>query len=283
MQPATKSRPRYLCSAALPILLLFGEAGFPRSDVKGPMPAIEGAKVCASVKELESELSKTDRVLVWRHGSTFPAELWPQLQDFLKKGGSLLHLGGAPFTRPVVGKPGERKIQPHTVSYLKALRLNQAHELAAGGSSLDWVAPSGKGIVASRKLAADARVFALEPRLSEVRDFKFEDGGSGARDALLRPLAYLREPGADKRFPHAAGALLIDRLRGPFAGGRWTFWLSDAPLGAEELGLLVNLSRQAPLDLRIDPTFDCFHAGERASALLSVHGPRAATLNTMRL
>lgn len=283
MQREMKSRPQFLLSAALPILLLFGETGFPRSGVKGPMPAIEGAKTCLTVKDLQAELGKPDRVLVWRHGSTFPAELWPTLQHFLKQGGSLLYLGGAPFTRPVVGKPGAREVQPRTVSYLKALRLNQAHEVEAAGLRLDWL-PQGAGSgapVASRVLPADAHAYVLEPRLSEVRDFSFEDGGSGARDALLRPLAYLRKPDGDARFPVAAGALAIDRLRGPFAGGRWTFWLSDAPPRPAELARLLALARMAPVDMRIDPTFACFHEGERPSALIRIHRPRASKLETL--
>ncbi len=281
MQAEMKSRPQFLFAATLPILLLFGEAGFPRSGVKGPMPVIEGAKTCLTVKDLRTELGKPDRVLVWRHGSTFPAELWPTLQHFLKQGGSLVYLGGAPFTRPVAGKPGERKVQPRTVSYLKALRLNQAQELDATGLRLDWLPRKGERKAASRVLPVGAQVYILEPRLSEVRDFSFEDGGSGARDAQLRPLAYLHKPDGDARFPVAAGALLIDRWRGPFAGGRWTFWLCDVPPQAAELVRLLALARMAPVDMRIDPAFACFHEGERPSAMIRIHRPRARKLETL--
>src|SRR5262245_11060140 len=97
-----------------PQFVVFAEPGFPALDVSG-QPTIDGALSTTSTAELAAALPP-DRVLVWRHGSTFPAELWGAFVRFLEQGGSFLYLGGEPFTRPVTGAVGERRVEPRTVS-----------------------------------------------------------------------------------------------------------------------------------------------------------------------
>ncbi len=249
-------------------------------DVEGSLPEIPGALKIESIAELSRELVP-GRVLVWRHGSTFPAELWPDFIRFVEEGGSFLYLGGEPFTRPVVGKPGARVVQARTVSMLKELRLNQAYRLPAGEAQLSF--GSGAGVPAPRVLGEAAWVAVLEPRLSDTKDFENEDGAPGSRDGILRPLAHLRLPGKDPRFPLAASSYAIDRLRGRYSGGRWVFHLaSELPVGAELDYLLAEASRPA-LDFRVDPTFGCFHEGEQPSVLVRLHRPEAAAVREYEL
>jgi len=205
------------------LLVQFAEPDFPAVGGPDPPVAVEDALTVESTEALAAELAPelaTERVLVWRHGAAFPAEVWPALVRFLEQGGSLLHLGGEPFTRPVVGPPGARVVQPRTVSALGALRLNQSYALPAGGLRLVRVPREGPGAPV-RVLGSAATVYALEPRLADTRDFAHEDGAPGARDALLAPLFHLLDPRDEARFPAAAAAVAIDRLRGRFAGGRW--------------------------------------------------------------
>lgn len=249
-----------------PAVLVFDEPGFPAAGVTA-LAEVPGARALGAA-ELARELDPSD-VLVWRHGAAFPAELWGPLVRFLEGGGALLHLGGEPFTRPATGPPGARVAGERTVALARELRLGDPMLLAAGGAQLAW--RDG----AARALGPRAEVAVLEPRFADTRDAEHEDGASGARDALLRPLAHLRRPGDDPRFPFAAACVAIDRLQGRFAGGRWVLWLASEPPAAAEVARLVEEARREPIDLRVDPTFGCFHPGERPSVLVRAHRPRA--------
>ncbi len=248
-------------------LVLFDEPGFPRVDAIEPPPAIPVAVTADSIDALD-RLLEPDDVLVWRHGSAFPIDAWSTVRRFLESGGSLLVLGGQPFTRPVRGDPGAREVEARSLAMLEALRLNQCRVVTAEHATLDW-----RGGPAPRE-RSHPRIAVLEPRLCETRDFDDEDGAPGARDAIVRPFAVVREAGDDPRFPFATAAYAIDWLRGPYAGGRWVFWLADFAPTEDELAYLVAEARRPPIDLRVDPTFGSFKDGETPSVLVRVHRPR---------
>jgi hypothetical protein len=251
-------------------IVTFDEPGFPTVDAIA-LPAMPGARSATSVAELVDTL-QPDAVLLWRHGSTFPAEAWKAIFSFLDNGGNLLYAGGEPWTRPVTGAAGTRRVEPRTVAQLQALRLNQSYRVRLGTATLQRVAGANAG---SRPLASDTWIAALEPRFTDTQDFPMEAGSPGARDALLRPLAYANASDGDPRFPAAAVAYAIDRLRGPFAGGRWVFWLASAPPKDDEWEWLLDEASRRPVDFRVGPTFGCFHEGEQPSLIVGAHRPRA--------
>ncbi len=259
-----------MAPALVQILVLFAEPGFPAIDVSKDLIQIPGAVVATSVAQLDEAL-KPGRVLVWRHGSAFPADAWPALIRFLEQGGSLLYLGGEPFTRPVTGPPGKRAVQPRTVSMLKELRLNQCYRLEVGGATLRHAG----GGVPDRTLGDDARASILEPRFTDSKLFENEDGSWGPREAVLRPLSHLYRRGADERFPCAAGSYAIDRLSDRFAGGRWVFHLISTPPTEAELASLLSQAARPAADFRVDPTLGCYHEGETPAVTLSIHVPVA--------
>ena len=256
-------------------IVVFDEPGFPIVDA-GPLHTIAGAKSAASGVELTDAL-RPGALLVWRHGSAFPADAWTAISKFLDAGGSLLYVGGEPFTRPVTGDGASRRVEPRTVAYLQALKLNQSYRLDASRAEVAPVAADRR----SRTLPDGAWIAALEPRFAQTQNVPSESGSPGARDALLRPLAFARRSGDDARFPFAAAAYAIDRLRGPFAGGRWTLWLASAPPTDEEWTWLLAEAARPPIDFRADPTFGCFHEGERPSLILRAHRPGATEALTI--
>lgn len=263
-----------LFALTLQFVVVFAEPEFPVLDVSLELVEIPGATVCRSVGELEQALVP-GRVLVWRHGSTFPAELWGPLVSFLEDGGSMLVLGGEPFTRPVTGVPRARVIQPRTVSLLKALRLNQCYRMEASEAFVKPARSSSRipeGL--ERQLEAGAWVSILEPRLSDTKDFASEDGAPGSRDGIVRPLLHLFSS-AEGEEPTAAAGFAIDRLRGRFAGGRWVFYLVSEPPTSEELEFLLGEALRPARDFRLDPTFGCFRPGERPSLVVRLHRPAA--------
>jgi hypothetical protein len=248
----------------------FDEPGFPVVDVASLLD-LPGSVAAGSTADLGARLA-AGAVLVWRHGSAFPEDAWPDLARFLENGGSLLYLGGEPFTRPVTGPPGGRRVEPRTVVFLQSLRLNQSYRVPVGGGTLRPAPALGR---VARPLPPDAWASVLEPRLTETTDFPSESGSPGQRDAIVRPLADVTTDEAGARFPVAAAAYAIDRLRGRFAGGRWVFWLISAPPDDAALtGLLAEATRP-PYDLRLDPTFGCFYAGEQASVIVRAYRPGA--------
>ncbi len=258
---------------------VFDEPDFPNSGASGPLLDIPQARVAKSTEDLAQLLQEVN-VLAWRHGANFPAESWPDLIHFLEGGGSLLHLSGEPFTHAVVGAPGARVVQPRSVSMLKELRLNQSVRVDMSGARLEYKRVHG---LPAPTLAKDSWVSILEPRFSDTRDFADEDGAPGARDAILRPLAFLYNPTDEPNFPSATASFAIDRLRGRFAGGRWVFHLLDTPPSAEELTYLLQEASRKPVDLRVNPTFGCFHEGERPSVNLRIHRPLAEDLQELKV
>jgi hypothetical protein len=247
--------------AVAAFLVVFAEPGFPAVNVAHPLPEIRGATVAASVAELDSVLRRPGAILVWRHGSAFPLEAWPAIRTFLERGGHLVTLGGAPFTRPVRGEPGHRVVDPRTVIYLKALRLNQAYALAIGGGTMAFVQPHAR--LPEREIAAGSTVWSLEPKLAGPPRFPEDEGSPGERAGVVRTVAFAHAPGADRRFPAAAASLVLDWFSGPFAGGRWVLRPLDAPVAPDELRALLDEARNDPLEVRILPTLGSFHEGER--------------------
>jgi hypothetical protein len=120
---------------------------------------------------------------------------WPAILKFLEAGGSFLYVGGEPFTRPVTGAPGARRAEPRTVAYLKALRLNQAYRIEAGGCAIQRV-----GAADTRVLPSPAWIAALEPRFAETPLVADEEGSPGAREATLHALA-CASPGRRSALP----------------------------------------------------------------------------------
>ncbi|MFG0320598.1 MAG: hypothetical protein ACF8XB_25220, partial [Planctomycetota bacterium JB042] len=263
--------------AAPPELVTFDEPGFPAVGGLETPAAVEGARSFASVESLAARLVPGEAVLVWRHGATFPADLWAPFVRFLEGGGSFLWLGGTPFDRPVTGPAGAREVRAPNVNLRKALRLNQARArtLPAGTAV---VLPGGS--TPTRTLGTPVAVTILEPRLTDGRDFEDEDGSPGAREAVVRPLLHAVAPDGDARFPDAALAFAVDRIAGRFAGGRWVLWLADDAPTADELATLVDEATRPALDFRVVPTSGCFHEGETPELELRLLRPGATEEKT---
>ncbi len=70
-------------------------------------------------------------VLVLPYGSAFPLEAWPAIRDFVKQGGGLVVLGGAPFHQPVRQEAGRYVLGPRQPTFAHELLIGPSDELRA--------------------------------------------------------------------------------------------------------------------------------------------------------
>jgi len=266
------------------VFVLFTEAGFPTAGIDGggaPFPfAPAGAQlVSAESADALAEALTPGRVLVWRHGGAFPAEAWPAIEAFLADGGSLLHLGGPIFENPVAGPPGARELGPRRISVPRHLGLKPGGVLPVGGASLRTVVgrvgeedPPERGEEVAL-LPPGAKVHLLEPRFSSRKIRPDEEGSPGVREAVLRPIHHIHRPSDEPRFPAAAGAVAIDRLRERYAGGRWVLRLLEHPPTEAELGALLPIAAERPLELTLDAVPGSIHENEVPSFRVQLFRP----------
>ena len=71
---------------------------------------------------------------------------------------------------------------------------------------------------------------------------------------------------------------MIDRLRGPFAGGTWVLVnaeLTDSPTPSL-LRALLERAAQGPVEFEVRPTFACYEPGEQPAFVVRIKTPRIA-------
>jgi hypothetical protein len=170
-------------------------------------------------------------------GSAFPKDAVPALLAHLGRGGNWVNLGGAPCTVLVTrdGAAWHPEARQFATSHRLGVTLACAVDAAAvqtwrGNPSLPWT---------SGLAAPDRATTVWEPywRLSSVADTPDESGSAGPMEAVVEPL--LSGLDADGRSV-AVPLLLVDRVAGEFAGGRWIFATSDAAPTDATLRALVE-------------------------------------------
>jgi hypothetical protein len=219
---------------------VFRAEGFPTVDAAiVPDDAFDGLPV-----DRVSDLSGLSgyKVLVFPYGSAFPAAAWNDIKTFVRGGGSLVVLGGAPFHQPV---PGNR-----TPSYARELLIGPAEEVPVpDGVSMtypDW----------SWSLPVNARrTWALTLRLATRPHFPAEHGSEGPHEGVARPLVHLNDAAG---IPRACPLLQIDRTD----GARWIFATTDAPIAAETIRSIVRHALEGSSFVTASPVHASVEPGE---------------------
>ncbi|MBS2019959.1 MAG: cellulase family glycosylhydrolase [Deltaproteobacteria bacterium] len=277
--------------------LVFRAAGFPTVDA----PAIDEATLDAalaglpveragSAEELEKKLVLRDvDVLILPYGSAFPVDAWPRIRGFLKRGGGLAVLGGAPFHEPV-------RMDAKTRAWTRGPRQSAfAHDLLIGPAETLASPARGKTVFASTPEADSgwttafpdaARTWALTLRLSTNKDMPDEHGSAGPRDAVARPLVHVVDASGT---PRGCPLLEIDQHRGDAAGGRWVLATSDAKLDPPVIRAIVTRALEGSSELRAQPVRAAIDPGEHAHVRVTqrrfvLHGKdRDAVASTARV
>jgi hypothetical protein len=257
---------------------IFRAPGFPTVDA----PIIDDATLSAAltglaVETLDSPAAVSARlrlhdfdVLVLPYGSAFPVDAWPAIRDFVRSGGGLVVLGGAPLHQPVRQEKAGYVAGFRQPTYAHELLIGPAQELELGSfaAPLRTVAVEGAGWTAP--LPEATRTWALTLRLSDKEDQPGEGGSAGPREGVARPLVHVLDA---EGLPRACPLVEVDRLRGPGQGGRWLFATSDARLPAGTIHALLLRALEGASELDARPVRAAVEPGETAVLRIRVSRP----------
>ncbi|NIK70515.1 beta-galactosidase [Paenibacillus sp. BK720] len=166
-------------------------------------------------------------VFVSLHAPYFPVAAWEALLGFLKRGGGLISLGGAPFRVPVRKEAGQWLAEPEQTAYHRQLRIHEMLPVKAE-PVLKLAAVEEIPLFKGREALLDtADTWNLVPHVTKSSDLPLQMGSAGPMDAHIYPV--LKGISAEGR-EVAAPAVLWENTKGDFAGGRWLF--VNQPLGA---------------------------------------------------
>ena len=195
-------------------------------------------------------------LLITPYGSAFPKAAWGHILAYLRRGGSWINLGGVPFSVPVVRENGAWRQEIRQTAYHKALSITSAFEVPA-----KRIASWDDGPVSATSFHADA-VFELYIRLTSTHEFADEIGSAGYREATMQALSY----GLDARGTRIAAPFVqIDRLEGPFAGGRWMLANLRGSITSDAIRTITLMAIGGARELEVRSSFACYYGDERPS------------------
>jgi hypothetical protein len=279
--PAQTSPPHRRDAAAARVAL-FLAPGFPSVDARVvPSAVLEEALANLPVDRastpdaLAALLGEPDtRVLLLPYGSAFPLAAWPAIARFLRHGGSLVVLGGAPFHQPVRQHPERGAswvLSPRQPTYARELLIGPAELWQRGDAPHATRVLPGTGL--DERFPEAMRTWQLTLRLATGKDTPDDDGTAGPRDALVRPLVHVvDEAGLARGCP----LLEIDRLRGDDAGARWVLAPCDAELDARLIAALVRRALSGAAELYAVPVQASVEPGQGARLRVTRRRPRPA-------
>ncbi|MGD0617867.1 MAG: cellulase family glycosylhydrolase, partial [Bryobacteraceae bacterium] len=212
-----------------------------------------------------SDLSRID-LLITPYGSAFPIAAWEQILGYLHRGGNWVNLGGVPFSVPVVRESGAWRQEIRQTEYHKTLGITSAFAVT-GARVGSW----REGTVAPDSFLAET-VYELYIRLTSTHEFADEIGSAGMRETSIRALTY----GLDARGVRIAAPFVqIDRLEGPFAGGRWVLANLRGSLTSDAIRVLVTAASEGASEFEIRPSFACYYGDERPFFTVLLKGRRS--------
>ena len=209
-----------------PSIVVLSEPGFPTAD-SAPPPAQELKRQFHDARFADTEhlrdalADSATHLLVLPYGSAFPETAWPEIHAFLERGGNLLVIGGAPFTRAAYRDAAGWHLREASNRVSRELLIDQYDE-TPGSAGLEF--QTNPDVVLQTPRFEWLRAFSPILHLTS-EDLYARDGSAGALDARIDVLAWGAKDGRRISVP----ALQIDHIRNRFAGGRWLFLNADLP------------------------------------------------------
>ncbi|UCC82150.1 MAG: cellulase family glycosylhydrolase [Gemmatimonadota bacterium] len=255
---------------------LFREADFPTIDAK-PIhertlrAALDGLEMAElRVADLGTLPPDAFDVFLNPYGSAFPKDAWGAIVDFLAAGGNWVNVGGVPFSVPVRREGRDWRAEVRQTAYHKVLGITQAFPVDVDGLR-DYVADPR--VAMARELAEGVKadtVYELYYRLTREKEFTDEDGSDGPREGVLTPLVSVVGAGEHSV---AAPVVRVDRMQGPYAGGRWVLANFDGSISAAALRALVDDATLGSRQLTVAPSLACYRDGERPAVTVTLKTP----------
>jgi hypothetical protein len=194
--------------------LVFEQDGFPTVESEAVAagalrPVLSDCDLSpASLDDLlqGAHLAKAD-LLILPHGSAFPAAAWPLIRNYIKGGGSVLNLGGRPFSVPVQREKDGFRAGATTQAYAREIGLWHSYVAPdAYGTSVSWE----DDFAGFPALSLQARrVFVLAPgaQAGHYRGLGHLTDRSGARVAA--PITRIDYIGHQNGFTPTGGARCV--------------------------------------------------------------------------
>jgi len=259
--------------AAAPPTVIFFDAGFPAADSSAPAQAelkalVPSARFATAVQLAEILADSATRLLILPYGSAYPEEEWQAIHDFLWRGGNLVVLGGAPFTRAAYHDQNGWHLREYSVRDSTPLLIDQ-YQTTPGSDGLKF--ETNPDVVERLPQFSWKRGFSPILHLTSS-DVYNRDGSAGTVDARLDALAWGTRDGRKL----AAPAIQIDHVRDRFAGGRWIF--VDAELESGFFGsaaakqlvpMLVAEALRGAEEFTVQPTEALYLPGEPVELAVS--------------
>ncbi|MBI3005887.1 MAG: cellulase family glycosylhydrolase [Ignavibacteriales bacterium] len=226
--------------------------------------------------EVQKRLKARDfHTLISPYGSAFPKQAAQVVFDFLRAGGNWVNLGGVPLAVPVSRDGKGWRQESRQTAYHKKLGITQAFSVRTPPIVGYTTELDGAELLFEAFRAEEA--FGLYIRFTSTKDYPDEDGSAGQRDAVLRTLVWGLSADGVKRL---APFVVIDRLQGEYAGGRWVFANFKGTITENAIRYLVDEAVQGPVEFTVRPSFACYRDGETPSFQVQLKMPsREATRN----
>ncbi len=264
-------------SAAAPIrVAVLSEPGFPSRGISlDPATLQEALKGMTAefigVEALQTRLHpSTFDLFLNPYGSAFPKSAFHAISKFLMDGGSLVNVGGVPFSVPVNKSSVDWIPEIPQVAYHRRFGITQASPVKTTDSityqanpATDWA-----GSLAD-EFKAEV-VHELYVRFTSIKDFPAEDGSAGPRDAIISPLLI----GANENNERiVAPFVIVERFQGDYSGGCWVLANFDGTITSKGIRLLVLRAAQGAMQLTARPSFASFFPGELPSITVQFRQP----------
>ncbi|RUT31782.1 glycoside hydrolase [Paenibacillus zeisoli] len=217
--------------------------------------------------------------LINLHAPYFPKSAWPEIIRYLRKGGGLISVGGAPFKHPVRQEAGEWIIEPEQTAYHQELYIHEA--LKVDGARIhSLTALDTVPLLAGQEVLFAPRTdtWNLVPHTTKSSDLPHQMGSSGPMSTRIYPL--MKGLTIDDR-ESAAPVVLWENTLGEFAGSRWLF--AGMPLtagfwrggGGSALAKWAAFCAKGVTDMWIKPNYASYEPGERAGLTLQLQAIRS--------
>ncbi|MNH96335.1 Beta-galactosidase [compost metagenome] len=227
----------------------------------------DGANV-VNVDALDQALTTLEGgCFVNMHAPYFPKNSWNQILSFLQRGGSLLSIGGAPFSIPVYREDGQWLEEVKQTSYHQHLNIHEA--MPVQPEPFDHLVGSIDNPVCSPYIngLTIEPTFSLVLHVTKETSMPHEMGSLGPMNAHIQPLVTaISKDGREVGAP----VVMLENTRGTYAGSRWMFvnqplrapfWKAD---GADAIRAWAEYCARGVTELWLKPGYASYDPSDRA-------------------